>query len=116
MVGRWHPRWGIVFVRGRSMEPTFAGFRRFPIVAWGRAPRIGDVVIAERPDRPGMRVVKRATGHDAAGWWLESDAHEKAPRGGAGIVFSDSWLFGPVPDAAILGVVVWPDVRPRPRP
>lgn len=96
------------------MVPTFAGIRRFPIVAWGRTPRIGDVVIADRPDRPGMRVVKRATAHDATGWWLESDA--QATDAGRGAVFSDSWLFGPVPDEAVLGVVVWPRVSRRPRP
>ena len=112
MVGRWHPRWGVVLVRGRSMAPTFAGLRRFPIVAWGRAPHVGDVVVADRPDRPGLHIVKRATAHDATGWWLESDAHADEARGG---VFADSWLFGPVPEASILGVVVWPKVSRPPR-
>ncbi len=115
MARRWHPRWGIVLVRGRSMAPTFAGIRRFPLVAWGRTPRVGDVVVAERPDRPGLRVIKRITDHDAGGWWLESDAHGTAEATGPGLL-ADSWVFGPVPDRLVLGVVVWPDVSRRPAP
>ena len=92
------------------MAPTFAGLRRFPVVAFGREPSVGDVVVARRPDRPGLRVVKRVTDRDARGWWLESDALD------TGGVFSDSWLFGPVADELILGVVVWPDVRRPARP
>ena len=100
MAFRWHPRWGIVLVRGRSMAPTFAGWRRFPVVDYRRRPVVGDVVVAVRLD--GLRLVKRVTGHDETGWWLESDAAEP------GTVFSDSWVFGPLADDRILGVVVWP--------
>lgn len=91
------------------MEPTFAGARRVAVVRWGRTPRIGDVVIADRPDRPGMHVVKRVTDHDSKGWWLESDAAHQ----GAGVL-ADSWLFGHVAGEQILGVVVWPAVRRLP--
>lgn len=92
------------------MAPTFAGLRRFPIVAFGRQPVVGDVVVARRPDRPDVRVVKRVTDRDARGWWLESDA--SVPESG---LLADSWVFGPVSDEHMLGVVVWPKVR-RPRP
>ena len=98
-------RWGIVLVRGSSMAPTFAGLRRIALVRFGMEPMVGDVVVAERPDRPGQRVVKRVTEHEARGWWLESDATV------GGLVRSDSWLFGPVSDAQMLGVVRWPRVR-----
>ncbi len=88
------------------MAPTFAGLRRFPLVEFGRQPVVGDVVLACRPDRPDIRVVKRVTDHDERGWWLESDAGRPAEG-----LLADSWVFGPVPDALVLGVVVWPKVR-----
>ena len=86
------------------MRPTFGGLRRVALVRFGARPRIGDVVVADRPDRPGQHVIKRITDHDARGWWLESDAN------GGPHVHSDSWLFGAVSDAQILGVVRWPRV------
>ena len=98
-------RLGLTLVKGRSMTPTFTGLRRFAIVRWGERPSIGDVVVASRPDQPSMRVIKRVTDHDSRGWWLESDANEDRT------VFADSWLFGPVSDAQVLGVVVWPAVK-----
>lgn len=100
-----HQRWGLVLVRGMSMAPTFAGVRRLALVRFGMEPLIGDVVVAERPDRPGQRIIKRVTDHEVRGWWLESDAT------GSGLVQSDSWLFGPVSDEQLLGVVRWPRVR-----
>lgn len=86
------------------MAPTFAGPRRLALVEFGREPRIGDVVVAERPDRAGQRVIKRITDRDARGWWLESDADAERT------LYSDSWLFGAVNDAQVLGVVRWPRV------
>lgn len=97
--------WGVVLVRGASMRPTFSGLRRLALVRWGATPVPGDVVVAQRPDRPELRIIKRVTARDASGWWLESDAHEDA------VVRSDSWLFGPVPDDLVLGVARWPQVR-----
>ncbi len=86
------------------MAPTFAGWRRLALVEFGRQPVIGDVVVARRPDAGKLRVIKRVTDHEARGWWLESDAAAD------GVVFSDSWLFGPVSDGQVLGVVRWPRV------
>ena len=104
MAKRHRTHLGLVLVRGRSMAPAFAGWRRIALVEFGRAPRVGDVVVARRPDRPAQQVIKRITDHDARGWWLESDANEDRT------VFSDSWVFGAVADAAVLGVVRWPRV------
>ena len=99
--------WTFLFVRGQSMRPTFGGVRRFAVARLGRTPRVGDVVVAVRPDRRDMRVIKRVTDRDSRGWWLESD-HERD------LVQADSWLFGHVADEDILGVVVWPRVsRPQ---
>ena len=103
---RW-PLWRVA-VAERSMEPSLwpgdwllvrRGIRP------GRAPRIRprQLVIAQRPGRPGVLLVKRAVRHEADGWWLESDNPE------AGAV--DSRAFGPVPAELIEGRVLvryWP--------
>lgn len=101
-------RWGLSFVKGDSMRPTIGGLRRLLLVHYGATPQVGDVVIVDRPDRPGFRVVKRVTGCDEQGWWVESDNHADERSN------ADSWLFGPVTDAQLLGVVRWPRLsRPR---
>ena len=96
--------WGLVLVRGRSMLPTFGGRRRFALVRYGQTPQVGDIAVVDRPDRPGFRVIKRITDHDAAGWWVESDNRETTA------VQADSWQFGHVQDEQILGIVRWPRV------
>ena len=101
-------RWGLDLVRGQSMQPTIRGWRRIVIVRYGAAPQVGDVVVVDRPDRPGFKVIKRLTAHDSRGWWVESDAHED------GTVLADSWQFGHVSDEQILGVVRWPRLSRRP--
>jgi len=108
MYGSGGKRWGLDLVRGSSMLPTIRGWRRVLVVRYGAKPRIGDVVIVDRPDRPGFHVVKRLTDHDSRGWWVESDNRD------AGAIQADSWQFGHVIDAQILGVVRWPRIsRPR---
>ena len=101
-------RWGLDLVKGSSMEPTIRGWRRLVLVRYGAEPLIGDVVIVDRPDRPGFRVIKRLTDRDDRGWWVESDNRETA------IVQADSWQFGHVADEQILGVVRWPRISRRP--
>jgi nickel-type superoxide dismutase maturation protease len=66
----------------------------------GQPPRIrpGQIVIARHPGRAGLLLVKRATRHDGAGWWLESD------NPGAGAV--DSRVFGVVAQDLIEGRVL----------
>lgn len=100
--------WGLVVVRGQSMLPTLGGWRRLALVQYGSEPRIGDVVVVDRPDRPGFRVIKRLTDQDDRGWWVESD-NRTSDRTQA-----DSWQFGHVQPVQILGVVRWPRLsRPR---
>jgi nickel-type superoxide dismutase maturation protease len=96
-------RWpyGRVAVDGGSMLPGLhAG--DWLVVRWGGRPRFGDVVVARRPDRPTLLIVKRAVHRTRDGWVLHGDN----PR------FSDdSRLFGPIPDELILGRVLfryWP--------
>ena len=98
------PRLGLAVVRGRSMEPTlYAGDRL--LVAYGRTPRVGHLVIVRLPDRPVS--VKRVSRQVDNGWWVERDN----PAEGV-----DSWLVGAIPAGDVLAVVLcrwWP---PRDRP
>ena len=85
-----------VEVTGGSMLPTLHPGDRL-LVLRGRTPRAGDLVVVRLPGRP--LSVKRAGVRDADGWWVESDN----PAEG-----TDSWSLGmPVPDADVLGVVLW---------
>ncbi|MFA1544756.1 nickel-type superoxide dismutase maturation protease [Actinomadura chokoriensis] len=101
LAGAGRPR--TVEVTGDSMLPALRP-GDWLVVLRGARPRPGALVVAEHPDRPGLLVVKRV-GHRAQdGWWLESD-NQRAPGR------SDSWDFGAVPDALVLGRVVaryWP--------
>lgn len=71
------------------------------LVRSGAAPVPGDLVVADLPGGRGAGV-KRAVRREPDGWWLERDSP---------VTGTDSWLFGAVPDADLLGVVrarVWP--------
>ena len=94
---------GRVRVDGDSMLPALRS-GDVCLVRWGARPRIGDVVVARRPDRPELVVVKRLTSLAADGAWLEGDNRDGS---------HDSWVFGPVPADGLLGVLV---LRYRPRP
>jgi nickel-type superoxide dismutase maturation protease len=69
--------------------------------------RPGQVVLARRPDRPDLLIVKRAARRAEGGWWLESDNPFAPP--------ADSRRFGAVPEAFIEGRVLLRYWRPRPR-
>jgi nickel-type superoxide dismutase maturation protease len=93
-------RYGFANVRGRSMAPTLRDGDRL-LVRYGRRPSVGQLALVRLPARDGVSV-KRVTGRDGDGWWVERDN----PAEGV-----DSWLVGAVPDADVLGVVlarVWP--------
>jgi signal peptidase I len=104
--------WGFARVRGESMAPRLRPGDRL-LVSYRRAPREGDVVVARFVD--GTVAVKRAaerrtTAAGSPGWWLVSDD----PAAGV-----DSRHRGPVPDEAIVAVVVcrmWPLWRRTPVP
>jgi len=87
------------------MEPTLRDGDHL-LVRWSGRPRVGRLVVVRWPGRPVS--VKRATSHDATGWWVERDN----PVEGV-----DSWQVGPVADHNVLAVVVlrlWPVSRRRP--
>lgn len=77
------------------------------VVRWRARIRPGDVVVARRPDRPALLLVKRAVRRTGDAWELLGDNPAAS---------DDSRLFGPVPDAFVLGRVVgryWPLRRRR---
>jgi nickel-type superoxide dismutase maturation protease len=77
------------------------------VVLWGARPNPGAVVVARRPDRPDLTIVKRVRRIRPDGAvWLEGDL---------GIASDDSRLFGAVPADHVLGRVVARLRRGRPR-
>ncbi len=91
--------WGVAVVRGRSMQPALRDGDRL-LVAYGRAPSPGDVVVVRLPGR-GLSV-KRLLRREPEGWWVERDN----PREGV-----DSWNVGAVPGADLVAVAplrLWP--------
>ncbi len=66
------------------------------VVRYGVAVRVGDVAVVALPGRPVG--VKRLARRTPGGWEVAGDNPEES---------TDSRAFGPVPDAAILGRVVW---------
>jgi nickel-type superoxide dismutase maturation protease len=95
--------WGRVMVDGLSMIPELAPGDHL-LVRWGAPFGVGDIVVARRPDRPDLLVVKRAVRHEGEEWWLEGD------NAGAS---DDSRVFGTVHADAVVGRVV---ARTAPRP
>ncbi len=85
-----------VRVAGDSMLPTLRDGDACLVRRTHRI-RPGHLIVVERPDRPGLLVVKRVWRREPTGWWVEGDN----PDGS-----DDSRLFGPVPDAKVIGVVV----------
>lgn len=84
-------------VEGSSMAPTLR--HGDTVVVWRLARvRPGQIVVARRPDRPDLLVVKRARRLTAGGWWLIGD------NAGAS---DDSRVFGPVPAELVVGRVLW---------
>ena len=73
------------------------------VLAWrGRAPRVGDVVLARFRSRPDLLVVKRAVRRVDSGWWIEGDNT---------FVTDDSRAYGVADVEARVVLRYWP--RPR---
>ncbi|MGV1037859.1 MAG: nickel-type superoxide dismutase maturation protease [Candidatus Nanopelagicales bacterium] len=94
-----------VAVAGDSMRPTLHP-GDWLVVAHKMPIRVGRIVVAQRPDRPDLLVIKRAQHQaDDGAWWLEGDNPHAS---------DDSRTFGVVPNTLIRGVVVaryWPTPR-----
>lgn len=102
----WHfPQ--LILVEGASMEPLL------PEGSWavlfprpGHLPRVGQVVVAGHPQRPGFELVKRVAAVSASRGlvWLAGDNHGAS---------TDSEDFGPVARHLVVGPVRF-RVRPGP--
>jgi nickel-type superoxide dismutase maturation protease len=93
------PRKGLgrVVVSGASMEPSLREGDRL-LVRWGRAPRLGHIVVVEWLGRPGILLVKRVIRREGAGWWIEGDGESLG---------NDSRSFGAISPDEILGTVLF---------
>jgi nickel-type superoxide dismutase maturation protease len=101
---RWRPF--RVEIAGDSMRPTLEP-GDWAIATPGGRVRTGHVVVLQRPDRPGLEVVKRVCGEEPAGLVVLGDNPAAS---------TDSRHFGPVPGQAITGrvrLVYWPPRRWR---
>jgi nickel-type superoxide dismutase maturation protease len=76
------------------------------VVRWGVSIEVGDVVVARRPDRPELLIIKRVMRREGSRWWLEGDNPDQS---------DDSRLFGAVDEAAVVARVLmrWRPGRPR---
>ena len=85
-------------VAGNSMLPAL---RPGDCLLLSRRARIaeGDVIVARRPHVDGLLLVKRAVRRADGGWWLLSD---NAAEG-----LDDSRAFGVLPDACVVGKVLF---------
>jgi len=106
-----------VEIRGDSMSPTLRS-GDWAVATRVGAPRRGQILVLEHPDRPGFEVVKRVVGVQgdlapdgrpigADRFWVEGDDPARS---------TDSRHFGPVARDAIRGrvwVVYWPADRWR---
>lgn len=63
---------GTVAVSGESMMPTYRS-GDWLVVAWGAQFKIGDVILVEREDRPGVFLIKRLERSEGSNYWVEGD-------------------------------------------
>lgn len=101
------PRWGLVVVRGRSMQPSVRDGDRL-LIRYGGTPAPGRLAVVRLPDRP--LAIKRATRRVQDGWWVERDN----PVEGV-----DSWQVGAIAEADVVAIVtcrIWPPFRLGSRP
>ena len=90
-----------VEIAGDSMRPALEAGDWAMATARGRVSP-GDVVVAERPDRSGLEIVKRVAARESDGWILLGDNPEAS---------TDSRSFGPITGREVTGrvrVVYWP--------
>lgn len=89
-------KYGTVAVSGDSMLPTFRS-GDWLLVAWADTFRIGDVIVVEREERPGVFLIKRVERNDDGRYWVEGDNKS---------ISTDSREWGAVAEIEIVGRVV----------
>ena len=88
---------GTVAVSGESMMPTYRS-GDWLVVAWGGRFKIGDVVLVEREDRPGVFLIKRLERWEGSNYWVEGDNKS---------ISTDSREWGFIGQSEIVGRVVF---------
>lgn len=105
-----------VVVRGRSMLPELAPGERAIFDRWAyvaKEPRVGDVVLARHPARPGRLLIKRVAAIIPS---RDGNADEYLLLGDNSAESTDSRTLGAFPRSHILGrawAVYWPPERVR---
>jgi nickel-type superoxide dismutase maturation protease len=88
-------------VQGESMAPKYRS-GDLVLIKKSKKARRNNIVIAQRPDREELLIIKRVTTLTNNGYWLQGDNSEFS---------DDSRIFGEVPKELIKGVVLfkyWP--------
>jgi nickel-type superoxide dismutase maturation protease len=88
----------VFVVAGDSMLPALRPGDCLLVSRWSRVD-VGSLVVARRPQVEGLLLVKRAARRADGGWWLLSD------NATAGL--DDSRVFGVLPDACVVGKVLF---------
>ena len=90
-------RWGSVAVAGDSMAPTYIS-GDWLIVRWSGPYRVGQVVVVEREECPGVFLVKRIVRQAGEKYWVEGDNQSSS---------TDSRQWGELSGPEILGKVLF---------
>lgn len=90
-------RWGSVAVAGDSMAPTYIS-GDWLIVRWGGNYKVGEAIVVEREDRPGVFLVKRLVRIDGQEYWVEGDNKSSS---------TDSRQWGVISREELVGKVVF---------
>ncbi|MBI3428962.1 MAG: S26 family signal peptidase [Actinobacteria bacterium] len=88
---------GTVAVSGESMVPTYRS-GDWLVVAWGARFKIGDVILVEREDRPGVFLIKRLERSEGSKYWVEGDNK---------LISTDSREWGFIDQNEIVGRVIF---------
>jgi len=96
-ISRFFLRWGSVAVAGDSMAPRYIS-GDWLMVRWGGRYKVGEVVVVEREDRPGVFLVKRLVRIEGENYWVEGDNKSSS---------TDSRQWGAIGREEILGRVLF---------
>lgn len=89
-------KYGTVAVSGDSMLPTFRS-GDWLLVAWGGGFALGDVIVVEREERPGVFLIKRLERIEGGKFWVEGDNKS---------ISTDSREWGLISKTEVVGRVV----------
>ncbi|MBC7463868.1 MAG: S26 family signal peptidase [Actinobacteria bacterium] len=89
-------RLGTVAVAGDSMAPTYMP-GDWLLVKWGGRFKLGNTVVIEQEERPGVFLIKRFIREEDGKYWVEGDSESS----------TDSRKWGAIPKEEIVGRVLF---------